>query len=136
MHTNRRVDPEVGNVIAAAHELGDLLHRYITVHNGIFKSSLRRLVPIPGFLQGDRLPAAFESLRFIEADLARVPHAAHAVASTLIRLLGGVDYRSSPGNIQEAGGYPDATPDSWTGSLQQTFRLASASNSNGQVNAG
>src|SRR3954462_4956749 len=72
MRTDRQFDPEVGNLVVAAQGLGDVLHRYIAVHNGIFKFSLRRLLPIPGFFKAIDFQQNFESLRFIQGDLERV----------------------------------------------------------------
>ena len=72
MHTDRQFDPHAGNVIAAAKDLGDALHRYIAVHDAIFKLSLRRVLPIPGFFKAIDFQQHFESLRFIQGELERV----------------------------------------------------------------
>lgn len=72
MDVNQRFDPEIQQLATAAQELGGLLHRYIAVHDRIFRFSLRRLVPIPGLFKAINFQQHFESLRFIEMDLQRV----------------------------------------------------------------
>ena len=66
------------------------LHRYISVHNHIFKTSLRHIIPIPGIFKPINYQRHFESLRFIEMELKRLladvqesPYAANEFAVAL-----------------------------------------------------
>jgi hypothetical protein len=72
MHPEPRLDPDVQRLVSAGQALGGLLHRYIAVHDHIFKFSLRRSIPIPGIFQPIDFQQQFESLRFIEMDLQRI----------------------------------------------------------------
>lgn len=79
------------SLIDEAAMIGELLHRYIDVHNRIFKPSLRHIIPIPGIFKRIDYQQHFESLRFVEMDLepilsniAESPLAAHEFAVALL----------------------------------------------------
>lgn len=59
-------------LIDASAEIGELLGRYIQVHNLVFKRSLRHIIPIPGFFRPILFQQHFESLRFLEREMERV----------------------------------------------------------------
>ncbi len=65
-------DRDFEALIEAAAEIGNLLHRYIDVHNRIFKTSLRHIIPIPGVFKPINYQQCFESLRFIEQEVESV----------------------------------------------------------------
>ena len=41
----------MGDLMQKAVEVHELLTRYIQIHNDVFKSSIRRIIPIPGIFQ-------------------------------------------------------------------------------------
>jgi hypothetical protein len=52
-------------LIDAAIEIGNLLNRYIVVHDAVFKTLLRNVIPIPGIFKPINFQQHFESLSFI-----------------------------------------------------------------------
>lgn len=84
-------DPEIEALIDVTLEIGNLLDRYIDIHNRTFKVSLRHLIPIPGIFKAIDFQQHFESLSFIKMDIegvlqsiARSPWASTAFAQTVL----------------------------------------------------
>lgn len=82
---------EAQRTIHALQHIGELLHRYIIVHDDIFKFSIRRILPIPGLFQAIDFPSHVATLDEIGdelsdtiSDVATSAYADHMIPMLLV----------------------------------------------------
>lgn len=59
-------------ITSLAYQVNDILSRYVVIHDAIFKSSIRKILPIPGLFKAIDYGSHYHELDDLHSDLADI----------------------------------------------------------------